>query len=75
MFNLSVVNIIPDAHLIAVNQIAAIYGRTWKPNLATDLNIKRSTIDNWSSQGCPKWLDDELPRLIKKRKDEINALN
>ena len=53
----------------------ALYGRTWKPNLATDLNIKRSTIDNWSSQGCPKWLDDELPRLIQKRKDEINALN
>ena len=53
----------------------AIYGRTWKPNLAQDLGIKRTTIDNWSSQGCPKWLDDELPILIQKRKDEINALN
>ena len=53
----------------------ALYGRTWKPNLANDLNIKRSTIDNWSSQGCPKWLDNEMPTLIKKRKDEVNALN
>ena len=26
MFNLSVVNIIPDAHLAAVNQIAELYG-------------------------------------------------
>ena len=53
----------------------ALYGRTWKPNLAQDLSIKRTTIDNWSSQGCPKWLSDELPVLIQKRKDEINALN
>ena len=51
-----------------------LYGRTWKPNLANDLNIKRSTIDNWSSQGCPKWLDNEVALIIKKRKDEINAL-
>ena len=26
MFNLSVVNIIPDAHKDAVNQVAALYG-------------------------------------------------
>ena len=26
MFNLSVVNIVPDAHLVAVNTIAALYG-------------------------------------------------
>jgi hypothetical protein len=52
-----------------------LYGLTWKPNLANDLNIKRSTIDNWSSQGCPKWLDNEVALIIKKRKDEINALN
>ena len=57
------------------NLCAALYGRTWKPNLANDLNIKRSTIDNWSSQGCPEWLNSEIQILIKKRKVEINALN
>lgn len=53
----------------------ALYGRTWKPNLANDLNIKRTTIDNWSSQGVPNWLSSEIPKLIQKRKDEINTLN
>ena len=52
----------------------ALYGRTWKPNLANDLNIKRTTIDNWSSQGCPKWLDDELPELVEKRKKEVSSI-
>lgn len=52
----------------------ALYGRTWKPNLAHDLNIKRSTIDNWSSQGVPQWMNKELPMLIQKRKDEISSL-
>lgn len=49
----------------------ALYGRTWKPNLAHDLNIKRTTIDNWSSQGVPKWLDDEIYKIINKRKESI----
>lgn len=57
------------------NLCTALYGRTWKPNLAHDLGIKRSTIDNWSSQGCPKWLDNELAILIKKRKEEVNTIN
>lgn len=52
----------------------ALYGRTWKPNLAHDLNIKRSTIDNWSSQGVPNWLTKELPDLINKRKAAILSL-
>ena len=56
------------------NLCVALYGRTWKPNLAHDLNIKRTTIDNWGSQGCPKWLDDELPKLVEKRKKEISSI-
>ena len=52
----------------------ALYGRTWKPNLAHDLNIKRSTIDNWSSQGVPQWLEKEIPNLIDKRKKEILSI-
>ena len=52
----------------------ALYGRTWKPNLAHDLNIKRATIDNWCYQGCPKWLEDELPKLIEKRKKELASI-
>lgn len=53
----------------------ALYGVTWKPNLANDLEIKRSTIDNWSKQGVPVWMQEELPMLIQKRKDEINEIN
>lgn len=56
------------------NLCVALYGRTWKPNLAHDLNIKRTTIDNWSSQGVPKWLDIELPNIIEKRKNEVNSI-
>lgn len=52
----------------------ALYGRTWKPNLAHDLNIKRATIDNWSSQGVPQWMQDELPKLIDKRKKELASI-
>ena len=52
----------------------ALYGRTWKPNLAHNLNIKRATIDNWSSQGVPRWMQDELPKLIDKRKKELASL-
>ena len=56
------------------NLCTALYGRTWKPNLAHDLNIKRTTIDNWSSQGVPKWLESELPKIIEKRKKEISSI-
>lgn len=52
----------------------ALYGRTWKPNLAHDLNIKRATIDNWSKQGVPNWLADEIPKLVNKRKAEILSI-
>ena len=53
------------------NLCVALYGRTWKPNLAHDLDIKRATIDNWSKQGVPQWLILELPELIEKRKREV----
>ena len=51
-----------------------LYGHTWKPNLAYDLSIKRSTIDNWSSQGVPQWMQYELPKLIDKRKKELASI-
>ena len=54
MFNLSVVNVVPDAHLIAVNQIAAIYG-------CGENNISVKLIDSnggiyW---GCHSWWKPE----------------
>ena len=50
MFNLSVVNIVPDAHLIAVNQIAELYG-------CGENNISVKLVDSngefhW---GCHSW--------------------
>ena len=49
------------------NLCVALYGRTWRPNLAHDLNIKIGTVENWRYQGCPKWLDNEIGELIDKR--------
>ena len=54
MFNLSVVNIIPDVHLIAVNQIAAIYG-CGENNLSVKLIDSKGAI-YW---GCHSWWKQE----------------
>ena len=49
MFNLSVVNIVPDAHLVPVNQIAALYGCG-----DNNLSVKLQSPDGiyW---GCHSW--------------------
>ena len=53
MFNLSVVNIIPDAHLVAVNAIAALYGCG-----ENNLSVKLQSPDGiyW---GCHSWWKPE----------------
>lgn len=67
MFNLSVVNIVPDAHKDAINQIAEIYG--CGPN---NLSVKLQSPDGiyW---GCHSWWkpedyavfsDDELRQQV-----------
>ena len=50
MFNLSVVNIIPDAHKDAINQIAELYG-CGNNNLSVKLIDSNSAI-YW---GCHSW--------------------
>ena len=54
MFNLSVVNVIPDAHREAVNQIAAIYG-------CGENNISVKLVDSKNSiyWGCHSWWKPE----------------
>ena len=68
MFNLSVVNIIPDAHKDAVNQIAEIYG-CGENNLSVKL-IDGTGAIYW---GCHAWWkpedyaifsDDELQQQV-----------
>ena len=54
MFNLSVVNIIPDAHKDAINQIAAIYG-CGENNLSVKLNDSNGAV-YW---GCHSWWKPE----------------
>lgn len=67
MFNLSVVNIVPDAHLVAVNQIASIYGCG-----ENNISVKLQSPDGiyW---GCHSWWkpedyaifsDDELRQQV-----------
>ena len=53
MFNLSVVNIIPDAHKDAINQIAEIYGCG-----SNNLSVKLQGADGiyW---GCHSWWKPE----------------
>lgn len=54
MFNLSVVNIVPDAHLVAVNQIAELYG-CGENNLSVKL-INSNGAVYW---GCHSWWKPE----------------
>lgn len=68
MFNLSVVNIVPDDHRAAVNQIAELYG-CGKNNLSVELIDSNGAI-YW---GCHSWWkpehyaifsDDELRQQV-----------
>ena len=54
MFNLSVVNIIPDAHKDAINQIAELYG-CGENNLSVKL-IDSNGAFHW---GCHSWWKSE----------------
>ena len=54
MFNLSVVNIVPDAHRVAVNTIAEGYG--CGPD---NLSVKLQKEDGSIYWGCHSWWDPE----------------
>ena len=54
MFNLSVVNIVPDVHKDAVNQIAEIYG--CGPN---NLSVKLQDAEGNIFWGCHSWWKPE----------------
>ena len=66
MFNLSVVNIIPDAHKEAINQIAELYG-CGENNLSVKL-IDSSGAIYW---GCHSWWKPEDYALFSN--DELRA--
>ena len=66
MFNLSVVNIIPDAHKDAVNQIAELYG-CGENNLSVKL-VDSSGAIYW---GCHSWWKPEDYALFSD--DEMRA--
>ena len=67
MFNLSVVNIIPDAHKDAINQIAELYG--CGPN---NLSVKLQGADGiywgchswWKPEDYAMFSDDELRQQV-----------
>lgn len=68
MFNLSVVNIIPDAHKDAINQIAELYGCG-----SNNLSVKLQDTDGNIYWGCHSWWkpedyalfsDDELRQQV-----------
>ena len=54
MFNLSVVNIVPDAHKDAVNQIAEAYGCG-----ANNLSVKLQDAEGNVFWGCHSWWKPE----------------
>lgn len=64
MFNLSVVNIVPDAHLVAVNTIAALYG-CGDNNLSVKLQDSEGSIywgchSPWTVEDYALFSDEEL---------------
>ena len=54
MFNLSVVNIVPDEHREAVNQVAAIYGCG-----DNNLGVRLQDVDGSTYWGCHSWWKPE----------------
>lgn len=54
MFNLSVVNIIPDAHKDAINQIAELYGCG-----SNNLSVKLTDSNGAVYWGCHSWWKPE----------------
>lgn len=54
MFNLSVVNIIPDEHREAVNQVAALYGCG-----ENNLGVRLQDVDGYIYWGCHSWWKPE----------------
>ena len=54
MFNLSVVNIVPDAHRDSINQIAELYG--CGPN---NMSVKLQGADGAIYWGCHSWWKSE----------------
>jgi len=66
MFNLSVVNIVPDSHKDAVNQIAALYG-CGENNLSVKLIDSAGNI-YW---GCHSWWKPEHYAIFSD--DELRA--
>lgn len=54
MYNLSVVNIVPDAHKENVNKVAEIFGCS--PN---NLSVALQTADGSLYWGCHSWWDPE----------------
>lgn len=68
MFNLSVVNIVPNAHLIAANQIAAIYG-CGENNLSVKLIDSNGAVywgchSWWKPEDYAMFSDDELRQQV-----------
>lgn len=68
MFNLSVVNIIPDAHKDAVNQIAELYG-CGENNLSVKLIDSNGAVywgchSWWKPEDYAQFSDDELRAQI-----------
>ena len=66
MFNLSVVNIIPDDHKNAINQIAELYG--CGPN---NLSVKLQDADGNIFWGCHSWWKPEDYAVFSD--DELRA--
>ena len=68
MFNLSIVNIVPDAHKNAVNQIASIYG-CGENNLSVKLQNANGEIywgchSFWKPEDYATFSDEDLRSLV-----------
>ena len=52
-----------------------LWGQTWQSELARTLDIDRRTVNGWKRQNVPKWVAPKIVGIVRKRKQELIALD
>lgn len=53
----------------------SLFGESWQSQLASDLNVDRRKVNDWLKERrqLPLFLNDEIPNLLAKKKNEIEV--
>lgn len=52
-----------------------LWGRSWQSELARTLDIDRRTVNGWKRQNVPKWVEQKIIEIVRKRKNELIMLD